>query len=246
MISVEDLKRATGVDVFERSVAEAGDVTWFLAGRGGEKRVGTAGRGGLAGEQVASIGDRPIVLAPTDAPNAAALRRALPWTAPGRIGLATSVGLGDRLGLATPGHIRAVRGTGLRAVLAQQSIREMTRTGRSPQDVMDDATWGVFQEGYRDGFGCDADHLQTAPDIRATADAGFVSFTIDPGAKVADGADAMDADALRANYASLDFDALGRTAEIRFLGRRHKIAKLAQVHSRILQPSENPAGRQRG
>ena len=213
MIPTDQLRRATGLDVFEASVTEAGGVTWFLARRRGEKHVGTVGRGGVEGEKVGSIDARPVVLAPADAGNAAVLREALPWTAPRRIGLATSVGLGDRLGLATPGHIRAVRGTGLQAVLAQQSIREMTRTGRSPRNVIDDATWGVFQEGFSDGFGCDADHLQSDEDIRATAAAGFVSFTIDPGARVEDRADAMDAEALRAHYELLAFDALGRTPE---------------------------------
>ena len=213
MIPTDQLRRATGLDVFEASVTEAGGVTWFLARRRGEKHVGTVGRGGVEGEKVGSIDARPVVLAPADAANAAVLREALPWTAPRRIGLATSVGLGDRLGLATPGHIRAVRGTGLQAVLAQQSIREMTRTGRSPRNVIDDATWGVFQEGFADGFGCDADHLQSDEDIRATAAAGFVSFTIDPGARVEDGAGAMDAEALRAHYELLAFDALGRAPE---------------------------------
>ena len=73
-------------------------------------------------------------------------------SAPQVIGKRLSVGLGDRLGLATPGHIRAVRGTGVAPYLCQQSIREMTRTQRSPDDVMDDASWGVMEEGYRDGF----------------------------------------------------------------------------------------------
>ena len=48
---------------------------------------------------------------------------------------------------------------------AQQSIREMIRTDRSPQRVMDDAMWGVFAEGWRAGFGADADHLKTTQDI---------------------------------------------------------------------------------
>ena len=83
------------------------------------------------------------------------------FQAPSLLGLETSLGLGDRLGLATPGHIRAVRGTCLGPILAQQSIREMERTNRTPDDVMDDATWGVLQEGWREGFGSDADHLDS-------------------------------------------------------------------------------------
>ena len=54
---------------------------------------------------------------------------------------------------------------------------------------MDDATWGVFAEGWRDGLGADADHLKTAADIDACAAAGFTFFTIDPGDHVDNAAD---------------------------------------------------------
>ena len=74
-------------------------------------------------------------------------------------------------------------------IFAQQSIREMTRTGRSPDDVMDDATWGVFQEGWRAGVGADADHLKTTADIDLCVAAGYTFFTIDPGAHVDPAAD---------------------------------------------------------
>jgi hypothetical protein len=118
--------------------------------------------------------------------NAAALRRKLPWLQPQLLGLRTSAGMGDRLGLATPGHIRAIRSAGgtIAPIFAQQSIREMARTGRTPQQVMDDATWGIFAEGWQGGMGADADHLKTPADIDACLAAGFTFFTIDPGACV--------------------------------------------------------------
>jgi hypothetical protein len=94
--------------------------------------------------------------------------------------------MGDRLGLATPGHVRAVRAVGgeIAPVFAQQSMREMARTARTPQDVMDDATWGIFQEGWQGGVGADADHLKTPADIDICLEAGFTFFTIDPGEHV--------------------------------------------------------------
>jgi len=55
------------------------------------------------------------------------------------LNLTPSFGFGDRLGLATPGHIAAVRGTKFAPIFAQQSVRENTRTGRMAQQVMDDA-----------------------------------------------------------------------------------------------------------
>ncbi len=58
------------------------------------------------------------------------------------LSLTPSFGFGDRLGLATPGHIAAVRGTKFAPIFAQQSVRENARTGRTPQQVMDDAQAG--------------------------------------------------------------------------------------------------------
>lgn len=122
--------------------------------------------------------------------NAQALRNTLPWLRPELIGLATSAGLGDRLGLATPGHVRAVRKTGtIVPIFAQQSIREMQRTGRTPEQVLDDATWGAFREGWHGKLGADADHLKTPADIDACVAAGFSFYTIDPGAYVDSEAD---------------------------------------------------------
>jgi hypothetical protein len=60
-------------------------------------------------------------------------------------------------------------------------IREMTRTNRSPAQVMDDATWGIFSEGWQSPHGADADHLKTPADMDACLQHGYTFFTIDPG-----------------------------------------------------------------
>jgi hypothetical protein len=75
-------------------------------------------------------------------------------------------------------------------VLAQQSIREMTRTERTAQQVMDEAVFGVFEVGYDKGFGSDADHLKARADVDVAAKAGFTWFTIDPSDHVDDTVDA--------------------------------------------------------
>jgi tagaturonate epimerase len=122
------------------------------------------------------------LVGPLSAHNAAALRERFAWLRPRPLGLRASIGLGDRLGLATPGHVRALRGTGtsLAPVLAQQSIRELDRTGRSAREVLDAATWGALAEGWRDGYGADADHLKTPEDVDRFAALGYTMYTIDP------------------------------------------------------------------
>jgi hypothetical protein len=105
---------------------------------------------------------------------------AMPQSKPQPLGLEPSFGFGDRLGGATPGHVAALKraGTGIKPIFAQQSIREMARTGRSPEQVMADAMAGC--KGYVGIHGADADHLKTPQDVDRTAAAGFCFFTIDP------------------------------------------------------------------
>jgi len=134
----------------------------------------------------AESGGGVVLEGPLSKANAAAARAAVPSLRPEPIGLRTSVGVGDRLGLATSGHARAFResGEGIVPVFAQQSAREMDRLGRSPQQVMDDATFGILQAGWTRAVGADADHLKSTADIDRCLDAGFTSFTLDPGEHV--------------------------------------------------------------
>ncbi len=90
-----------------------------------------------------------------------------------------TVGTGDRLGVATPGHIRAIRKYPVRPVLAQQSVRENTQTGRNFAEVIRDAAWAVFQENYQEGYGADGDHLKSLKEVENALDAGVSMVTLD-------------------------------------------------------------------
>jgi len=100
------------------------------------------------------------------------------------LSLTPSFGFGDRFGLATPGHIAAVRGTGLAPIFAQQSVRENARTGRTPQQVLDEARRAVEAAGWDAPWGADADHLKSLDDLAPFVAAGYTFFTIDPGEHV--------------------------------------------------------------
>ena len=148
-----------------------------------------------------------------NAENAAALRELFTWLNPVPLepeappaARRTSFGFGDRLGLATPGHIQALRAVStppaIAPVFAQQSVRENARTGRTPQQVMDDAMWGVFQEGWQLPWGADADHLKQPADIPPFIAAGYTFFTIDPGEYVDSAADTDPLEVLEAKIAA--------------------------------------------
>ncbi len=212
-----------GMDVYADSIAACDRVIYLLARKGIEKYLcvgwkqdapphyerdfsGTDKIGAIDGIFI------NVRICETDHDNAVGLRRYLPFTAPEVIGVRKSVGLGDRLGLATPGHVRAIRGLAVKPVFAQQSIREMTRTDRTPEEVMDCATRGVFQEGYRDGFGSDADHLKTTEDVDRTAAAGFTMYTIDPGDHADNAAESDSLPTLKGKFEALPWEDLQSAA----------------------------------
>lgn len=120
------------------------------------------------------------------------------------LGLAPSFGFGDRIGLATPGHVEAMKrsANGIEPIFPQQSIREMTRTQRTAREVMDDALDGAKAAGWEGRIGADADHLKTPDDVDVTAAVGFTFFTIDPSDDVDQQADDYNEATLREKFDS--------------------------------------------
>jgi hypothetical protein len=131
-----------------------------------------------------------------------AARKAHPNLVPMTLGLAPSFGFGDRTGLATPGHVEAMKraGAGIEPIFPQQSIREMARTKREPRGVMDDAQFGMLAADWTGKTGADADHLKTPEDVDRTAAVGFTFFTIDPSGHVDAHADNYDEETLRTKF----------------------------------------------
>jgi hypothetical protein len=219
----------SNLDLVPESRVDLASATWALARTDAGLRLAVSADAGSGVDLASMDGDtRPdgggtLLVGPLSPRNAAALRRHQPWLAPEPVGLRTSAGLGDRLGLATPGHIRALRevGGGIVPVFAQQSVRELTRTGRTAQHVLDAATWGALEGGWRGAQGADADHLKTTADIDAYLEAGFTWFTVDPGEYVDSSADRAGGGPLRDAVAALPWAALEDTAAslaARYLG----------------------------
>ncbi len=125
---------------------------------------------------------------------------------PVTLGLEPSFGFGDRTGLATEGHVESMKrsGSGIQAIFPQQSIREMTRTNRTPRAVMDDALQAMVDSGWTGPTGADADHLKTTEDVDVTAAVGFTFFTIDPSDYVDAQADDYDEATLREKYSQIE------------------------------------------
>jgi len=210
------------VRVYPQSYAENGGARLVMVRDGTEKYLLAAGAGALFDEL---RGQRRVdgKVCPLSHENRQVLNHWFGYTVPRAFGAETAtIGLGDRLGLASPGHIRIVRGRDVRPILAQQSVRELTLTGRTFRDVLDAASFAAFQEGYRDGFGADGDHLKTDADIREALDCGFSMLTLDCSEKIDHTVEHADDAVVESKYAEIPED-VRRELEQRYLDRSFSV-----------------------
>ena len=210
---IQIIRNLPDVDLYENSIQKDNRCWYFIIREGIRKYLIIAPviRENITSEftgDFTEISSYPVLKCELNAVNAQVLRSRFHFTNPVLIGKTNSYGFGDRLGNAGPAHLRAVRNTGFKPVLAQQSIRELDRTNRTAQEVMDAACWAVFQEGYTAGFGADADHLKTTDHIDRMVKAGFTMFTIDPSNFVVNEAQTMNSEELEEAFYSLPWKRL--------------------------------------
>jgi len=131
------------------------------------------------GKKIGRINDLDILMCPTNDYNCKVIRTLFNIN-PSVCKKNTSFGFGDRLGLATPAHTTLINKYDVFPVLAQQSVRELSRTHRNFKDVLDSAIWGIFESGYEGEFGADADHVKDINDLMQAAYEGYSMYTVDP------------------------------------------------------------------
>jgi hypothetical protein len=217
-----DLLASRGLRVFPRSPVEHDGAVFALAAAAEGLRLLVTGpdgaaRGFEATERLGS-GTELVHVAPANHANAERLRAVLPNAAPSPLASRdTTFGTGDRLGLAGPGHLAAFRRFAASPVLAQQSLRELTLTSRTYEEVLDASTWAVLREGWRDPWGADGDHLKTEEWVRRALAIGYTMITADVSDFIrGEWAGRSDAEAL-AQWQALDAG-LRRGLEERYLG----------------------------
>ena len=127
-----------------------------------------------------SIQGKTYKLCPLTVENSKKIRKLFDFTNPvSHREKNVTIGLGDRLGIASAGHLRLLCNLDVFPVLAQQSMRELSLTGRTYEDVLSAAVWAVFREGYTKGYGADGDHLKTHDEVKNALECGFTMITLD-------------------------------------------------------------------
>ncbi len=206
-------KEYPGHELFHESLIVQNGVFYMMTKSGGERFLWLLSESSsnidarFSGEPLSTNG-YVVLKCAVNHHNAKLLREHFPFTKPVLIGKQNSYGLGDRLGNAGVAHLKAIRKTSFKPVLAQQSIRELTRTNRTAEEVLDAASWAVFQAGFKDGFGADGDHLKSTEDIDLMVKAGFTMFTIDPSDYVMNEALKLNENELVSRFSELPWEEL--------------------------------------
>jgi len=168
-------------NAYQNSAQKRGDLEFFMVkfDEGDMLVVSGADMVLFDGTETVKSG-KTYKLCPLTVGNSKKIRELFDFTSPvSHKGHKITIGLGDRLGLASPGHIRVVRDLDIFPILAQQSMRELNLTGRTYEDVLSAAVWAVFREGYTKGYGADGDHLKTHEEVKNALDCGFSMITLD-------------------------------------------------------------------
>ena len=213
-MSIETIRAYPG------SVRTRGDSTFYMAdsGDGGLLAVSGSDAALFKGDDVTRQG-KTTRLCPLTVENSKALRKLFDFTNPvSHKGHGITIGLGDRLGLASAGHIRLIRDLDIFPVLAQQSMRELNLTGRTYEDVLASAVWAVFREGYTKGYGADGDHLKTSQEVKYALDCGYTMITLDCSEHIRNDMAAAPPAEIDKHYAALP-SAVTSALEGRYLGK---------------------------
>lgn len=176
----EEFFQNNDVKVYPRSYTQEGEISLVMFKQDGKKYLYVKGTGSFFEELSGEAAGEDSKIVPCDHANRLVLNRYLDYTKPRAFGnKVTTMGVGDRLGLASPGHIAIMRQYEVKPILAQQSIRELSLTERDINDVLDSASYATIQEGYTGGFGADGDHLKLEADIKLALDSGMSMLTLD-------------------------------------------------------------------
>ncbi|WP_168119838.1 tagaturonate epimerase family protein [Paenibacillus sp. HB172176] len=210
------------VKVYPRSIHEHDGAKLIMVRQDQTKSILCVGEGelysSLEGTEYDGYKSCPLTHA-----NRMALIQFFPHLAPQAFGREVATfGLGDRLGLAGPGHLQTISGRNAKPILAQQSIRELNLTGRDYREVLDAASYAAFQEGYRDGFGADGDHLKIEEDIKMSLDLGFTMLTLDCSDKIDNTIEGLSESELSEKYAKLPENVRSRY-ESSYLNKEYEV-----------------------
>lgn len=136
-------------------------------------------------EQTLAAEGLQLSVLPLNANNAAAVRRFVKWTAPTACGSkGTSIGFSDWLGAAGAAVVPLFAKRQLKPVLVDYTPEDTAAIGRNFLEAVDTATWGVLEQGYKEGYGANAAGLKSEDDIVKALLYGYSMIGLDCSEKI--------------------------------------------------------------
>ena len=172
MDALAALREAAG-EVIETSLCDVQGSWLALVNTEEGKRLAFAAKGEAAlsalwkdVEKEADVKDVHVSVMALNANNAALVRRYVKWTAPTACGTkGASIGFSDWLGEADAVVAELFGKRQLKPVLVDFTTEDSEALQRYFVQAVDTATWGVLEEGYKEGYGANAAGLKTEEEI---------------------------------------------------------------------------------
>ena len=172
MDALAALREAAG-EVIETSLCDVQGNWLALVNTEDGKRLAFAAKGEAAlsalwkdVEKEADVKDVHVSVMALNANNAALVRRYVKWTAPTACGTkGASIGFSDWLGEADAVVAELFGKRQLKPVLVDFTTEDSEALQRYFVQAVDTATWGVLEEGYKEGYGANAAGLKTEEEI---------------------------------------------------------------------------------
>ncbi len=243
--------------IYPDSLKFSGDHTFFilkdshgkyLGAMGPEKLIMESGFTDQVGNDISidSVSGYIIRLFNRSYKNLKILLSIFPELHPTPLGTDATFGFGDRLGIANAAHIRAVKKQkAVLPVLAQQSIRELSKTGKDFKTVIAQSLWNILQEGYLGRWGADADHIKDRDHFIDAAEAGMTMYTFDTSEHLDETVLNMTGTRIKENYRldtdyikSIKKEYLDKKIELngnKFIFNEDTIIRLALIYGRALE-----------
>ncbi len=136
-------------------------------------------------EKTVNADGTQVDIMPLNSNNAAVVRRFVKWTAPTVCGSrGITLGFSDWLGSAAAFAAAPFAGHRFKPVLVEYTARDSEALQRNFLEVVDTATWGVLEAGYKEGYGAIAAFLHTEEEIVKALLYGYSMIGIDCSEKI--------------------------------------------------------------
>lgn len=172
LAAIQLMEKAAGGKVIMPSLCEIADGWVALAEVAKDKKlVAVCGEKCPAlalwkAETTSEEGQYKVLVMALNSNNAAVIRRYVKWTAPSACGAkGLSVGFSDWVGAAGANVAPLFAKKMIKPVLVEYTAQDSLALKRNFLEAVDAATWGVFEAGFKEGYGANAAGLTTEEEI---------------------------------------------------------------------------------